>query len=234
MNSFLSKTILLIITALMAANIDANAMTWEPDDGLSDDTIYTSQPRRPSKYDQRIHRYRKHWQALIPTQSVIQFAGNMGLVSIGTGWDYGKRRQWETQVLLGFIPKCKSARAKLCLTVKENYIPWSRQIGPDFFFEPLETGIYFNTVFGKEFWSSQPSRYPKGYYKFATKIRPNIFVGQRMTKRLKGENWFGARAVTGFYEISTNDLYVFEKIHNSSIRLSDIICLSVGFKMQLL
>ncbi len=48
---------------------------------------------RENRYDRRVHRYRRHWEALIPTHTKIQFAGNMGLLSFGTGWDYGRRNQ---------------------------------------------------------------------------------------------------------------------------------------------
>ena len=75
------------------------------------DSIYTSEPEF-SAYDKRIHRYRKHWAALIPTQFVIQNAGNMGLVSVGSGWNYGKRNQWETQFLIGFVPNTKARAPK--------------------------------------------------------------------------------------------------------------------------
>lgn len=61
------------------------------------DTVVTGRTRH-SRYDRRVHRYRKRWEALIPTHTKIQFAGNMGLLSLGTGWDYGKRNQWETDV----------------------------------------------------------------------------------------------------------------------------------------
>ena len=40
------------------------------------DSIYVQQSHE-SKYDMRIRRYRKHWAGLIPTQFVIQNAGNM-------------------------------------------------------------------------------------------------------------------------------------------------------------
>ena len=47
------------------------------------DTIVTGRTRH-SRYDRRVHRYRKHWEALIPTHTKkIQFAGNMGLLSLG-------------------------------------------------------------------------------------------------------------------------------------------------------
>ena len=37
-----------------------------------------------TRYDRRILRYRKHWDVLMPTQSVIQTCGNMGIISLGT------------------------------------------------------------------------------------------------------------------------------------------------------
>ena len=78
---------------------------------LQPDAVIESQTRE-NRYDRRVHRYRRHWEALIPTHTKIQFAGNMGLLSFGTGWDYGKRNQWETDLLLGFIPKYSSKKAR--------------------------------------------------------------------------------------------------------------------------
>ena len=69
--------------------------------------------KRSSRYDKRVHRYRKHWESLIPTHTKLQFAGNMGLLSLGTGWDYGKRNQWETDILFGILPKYDSKRTKI-------------------------------------------------------------------------------------------------------------------------
>ena len=68
--------------------------------------IFTEVPKHYRKYDKRVHRYRSAWEALIPTHTKIQYAGGMGLLSWGIGWDYGKRGQWETDLLLGFIPRC--------------------------------------------------------------------------------------------------------------------------------
>ena len=69
---------------------------------LPPDTTYVEKAKE-SYYDKRVHRYRKHWAALIPTQFIIQNAGNMGVVSAGLGWDYGNRRQWETDLLFGGV-----------------------------------------------------------------------------------------------------------------------------------
>ena len=77
------------------------------------DTLLASHPEEKfhTRYDKRVHRMRKSWDKLIPEYGKIQYAGNMGLLSFGTGWDYGKRKQWETDLLFGFVPKYESKKA---------------------------------------------------------------------------------------------------------------------------
>ena len=94
--------------------------------------IFTEVPKHYRKYDKRVHRYRSAWEALIPTHTKIQYAGGMGLLSWGIGWDYGKRGQWETDLLLGFIPRYSSRHFKMTMTLKQNFIPWSVYLGKDF------------------------------------------------------------------------------------------------------
>ena len=188
---------------------------------------------KPIKYDKRIHRYRGHWEKLIPTHTKVQFAGNMGLLSFGTGWDYGKKNQWETDVFLGFIPKYDSKRTKVTMTLKQNYMPWSLNLGRGFSTEPLTCGIYFNTVFGNEFWVHEPDRYPKGYYGFSSKIRSHIFLGQRLTYHIDPQRRYTAKSITFFYELSTCDLYLISAATNSYLRPRDYLSLSFGLKLQL-
>lgn len=190
---------------------------------------------RPSRYDRRIHRYRKRWEALIPTHSKLQFAGGMGLLSIGPGWDYGKRNQWETDILIGFLPKFDSGSAKVTLTLKQNYIPWSLQIKQSrFSVEPLTCGMYLNTVFGEEFWVREPERYPKGYYNFSSKVRIHIFLGQRFTFEIDPQRTLLAKEISFFYEISTCDLYLVSAFTNKYLKPKDYLSLSFGIKVQLL
>ena len=208
------------------------------------DTVYLPAPEtkgvivstvKPSRYDRRVHRYRRRWEALIPTHTKLQFAGNMGLLSIGTGWDYGRRNQWETDLLFGFLPKYDSDKAKLTFTIKQNYIPWSLQIRQsDFSFEPLSCGLYLNTVFGDEFWVHEPDRYPQGYYGFSSKVRFHVFVGQRFTFNIPMRYRITAKAITLFYEMSTSDLYVVSAFTNRYLKPKDYLSLSFGIKLQLL
>ena len=122
-------------------------------DSIVHDTLIINDKGELSRYDRRVLKYREHWDLLIPTNGVIQTCGNMGVISLGIGWDYGKRRQWETFVMLGYIPRFDSDESKITLTLKENFIPWRRDIGKGWWFEQLECSIYFNTIFGHDFWT---------------------------------------------------------------------------------
>ncbi len=92
----------------------------------------------PTRYDIRVERYRRMWNFLIPTQIIVQYAGNMGMMSLGVGWNYGNRRQYETNLLFGYLPRFNSERAKTTMTIKQNYIPWRIDLGGDFNAEPLK------------------------------------------------------------------------------------------------
>lgn len=118
-----------------------------------DTTVYTI-------YDRRIYRYRNMWNSLIPTQFITQFAGNMGMLSVGVGWDYGRRSQFETNLLVGYLPKFHSSRAKITMTLKQNFVPWRLPVGSDFHFEPLSCGIYFTRCSARSSGASSPSGIP--------------------------------------------------------------------------
>lgn len=204
---------------------------------VADDSI-SVKPTPLSVYEQHMQRMKSNWATLIPTHFVIQNAGNMGVVSAGFGWSYGKRRQWETDLLFGYIPKHDSTRGKLTSTIKGNYIPWSICINPTgdwntkgkWNFEPLTTSLYINTVYGHEFWKTQPGRYPDKYYEFmSTKFRLNLALGQRITFVIPHNKRHLHNRISLFYEIGTCDLYV-RSMFQTRIPLKDILGLSIGMK----
>lgn len=188
-----------------------------------------------SRYERRMKRYRSVWQSLQPSQFIMQNAGNMGLLSFGLGWNYGKRNQWETHLLFGWIPKYKGHSVRMTMTLKETYIPWNKRLGEEWRLEPLTVGLYANTVFGKAFWRSQPSRYPDKYYQFlSTRVRLNVFLGQRITVIIPNNKRKFVKSMTAFYELSTCDLYIRCMFQDSSVKLKDIVGLSLGLKMQIM
>lgn len=183
-------------------------------------------------YTKRIERYTSTWDKLIPRYTKLQFAGSMGMLSVGPGWNYGKDH-WETDFLVGLVPKNADRHAMATITLKQNYIPWRIPLGERFHIEPLSCGLYINTLLDKDFWVKNPDRYPKGYYTFSTRVRTHIFVGERITVNLKRKNRWN-KSFTLFYELSSCDLYLISAVSNHYLKPRDYLSLSFGIKFQIL
>ena len=85
--------------------------------------------RAARRLDMREHEGYVGFERLIPTHVKLQYAGGMGVVSLGAGWDYGRRCRWETDVMVGFLPRAYADRFHMTLTLRQNYIPWSIRCG---------------------------------------------------------------------------------------------------------
>ena len=106
----------------------------------------------------------------------------MGFLSFGAGWDYGRKCRWETDILIGFLPKAYSNRTHTIYTLKQNYIPWSISCCDRFAIEPLTCGVYLNLISGEDYWVREPDRYPDAkYYWFTSRLRTFFYIGQRFT-----------------------------------------------------
>lgn len=184
-----------------------------------------------SRYERKLNKYAYRWQQLIPRYQKLQFAGSMGFLSFGVGWEYG-RDHWETDILFGFIPKFEDDEANVTFTLKQNYIPWDLHIrnGP-WSFAPLTTGLYMNSILDSRFWKREPRKYPDSYYKFSTRIRFHIFMGQRITYHIPNPKRLH-KSISAFYELSTCDLYFISAVSNRSIKAKDYLSLSFGIKLQ--
>lgn len=186
-------------------------------------------PTKP--LDRREHRGREGWARIIPTHLKAQYAGSMGFLSAGFGWDYGKKCRWESDILFGYLPQFEGERGYATFTLKQNYIPWSLYASDQFSFEPLYGGLYLNTIFGDEFWGQAPDRYPSGYYWFSTRLRIHLFAGCSATWHPRGEGWL--RGLSLFFEVNTSDLYIVRKVGDHYLKPSDIIGFSLGVKLQI-
>lgn len=193
-----------------------------------DSTLHKKMP-----YERHTENYRSFWYRMVPNQFTIQYAGSIGVVSMGFGWHYGKHENWETDLLLGILPKYHSAETKVTFAVKERYVPWHLNLSSRWTLEPLTTGIFFSSVFGEDFWTREPSRYPARYYGFSTRLRTNVFLGQRITYKTPSQKRHFFRSISAYYELSTCDLYVISAIPNKNVKFTDILSLAAGLRLSI-
>lgn len=188
-----------------------------------------------SAYDARIERYVAGYSALIPKYAKLQFAGSIGLASVGLGWDYGKNRRWETDILIGVVPRLESNRAKMTFTVRECLVPWDLSLGgSSVSFAPLRVSLGLNSIIGHEFWPKSPNRYPDGYYFFSTKFQVVFAFGQQFSLNIADDKRRFWRSVGFFYELSTNDKYVLSGFDNRYLGFADVFHLDFGVKLKIL
>lgn len=182
-----------------------------------------------SRYEKRMRLRAERWNRLIPNLFSLQFAGGTGMFSAGLGWDYGRSNQWETHLSFGFLPKRYNRHAYWTMTIKECYLPWHVQLDRSHFeLRPLCVSLAVNSILHSDFWTSQPDRYPSGYYGFSSRVRFHLGIGQRITFNIPYERRHMGKQLSVYYEISTCDLYVRQKILNSAIPLEDIITIGIG------
>ncbi|MDO4368128.1 MAG: hypothetical protein Q4C26_05480 [Bacteroidales bacterium] len=203
-------------------------------DSLSDSLSRAKREARRTRYgDHRTYRGYEGWKKVVPTHVKLQYAGDMGVFAAGCGWDYGRKEQWETDFMIGFLPKKYADKAHLTCTLKQNYSPFSLQINKNLSFEPIVCGLYMTMIYGEKYWVREPSRYPmKHYYGFTTRIRFNIFIGESLTWSISKEKRI--RDLSLYYELSANDLNIVSKCTNSYLKLKDIVFFSAGIKLHII
>lgn len=222
----------------MTAGIYMGCMAQE-DTIVIHDTLYvnkeTTQTKILTKYEKKEAKYHRIWSYLIPRNTVVQYAGNIGMLSFGAGWTYEKKRRWSTDLLFGLLPKSDSECAKITMTLKENYYPWTITLNKkrNITLTPLSCGIFFNTVFGEDFWAHEPSRYPDSYYGFSTKIRANIYLGQQLTLLIPSDKRIHFKSITLYYELSTCDIYLASAFTNHYLKPHDYLTLGFGVRLNI-
>lgn len=220
------------------------------------DSLYIEQMAQ-TRYEQRIAQLQRKWMKLIPSLGTFQYAGNIGIASIGLGWDYGKNDRWETSLQFGFLPKYHADKADMTFTLRENLIPWSLGLGRRRWAqpatatntlssealpwnrrafiscEPMVFSMFLNTIFDDEFWVHEPEKYNGGdYYRFSSKVRLHFGIGSRVSFNIPKEKRKRCDRASLYYELSTYDLAIISAIPNKKITLNDILCLGVGLQYK--
>lgn len=214
----------------MVDSTEVNALLREAEQQMVD-TVQAV--RKQTRYERNKERLQRGWGKLIPNQYTLQYAGSIGMFSAGFGWHYGRHDHWESEFLVGFVPKFHSDHARATFTLKQRYVPWHCRVSSRWTIQPLTTGFAFNTITGSEFWAKEPSKYPSGYYGFSTKIRIHVYVGQRLRYNIPSRKRLINSAVSAYYELSTCDLYIVSKAINKKYPWRNTLSLAFGLRWEL-
>jgi hypothetical protein len=179
------------------------------------------------------------WKRLTPNVATMQYAGNIGKVSAGVGWEYGKDK-WLTEALLGYVPRHFHTQSLNTFTLRQYYTPWSITLP---FIKsdrgavkicPIAAGMFVNVVlFDGDFWTQEPkSNYGGSYYRFSTRVRFSFSLGQRLIYEFPKQWKRCGEGVELFYDFSANELGIISAIPNDCIDMRDILSLGFGARWK--
>lgn len=147
------------------------------------------------------------WQ---PSHAKLQFAGNIGLLSLGGGWSWFER-SLDLDLLFGWVPPLDGGEAIFTSTLKVTVWPLELDLGKRWQLRPISAGGVISYTFGDEYFVFQPDRYPDGYYYFSTAVRFGGFVGGSVGRRLTGPV---PKEIDLYWEVGFTDLELYLVVQN--------------------
>lgn len=164
-----------------------------------------------------------------PDHVVIQFAGNIGILSVGPGYSY-LRDKVTTEFLYGITPEFESNTSIHILTGKTTYHPVKLDLGKGYLWEPFKVGTGMSYTIGRQFHTKWPERYPEDYYWWTSTMRLTPFVGTTISRKVGDENT-AIKRVEFSPELGTHDLAITSFLTNENFKFRKILNLAFGLKL---
>jgi hypothetical protein len=160
----------------------------------------------------------------IPDYVKMQFAGNIGVVSVGAGYQLFDKVLY-SELLYGYVPESVSKAAKIHLiTIKNTFPIFRKEIGNNLTIMPI-AGFTTTIDIGTTTFTTLPSKYPDDYY-IPTAFHFTLFGGVMIHK-----DFINPKIINGvdFYvEMGTVETYLWYGITSKEVGLSDIFSTSFG------
>lgn len=171
---------------------------------------------------------------LIPDEAIVQYAGSIGYLSAGAGYEIFGNKRGNLSFHYGYVPESKGGELHIA-TVKLAYKPWQIHLKEWGKLYPFNPGFFASYTFHKDLSLFFPSgQYPGDYYYWSEAIRPHLsFSSELEVKPPKALRNSGVRAMGFYIEANTNDFYLINYLQNmSALRLDDIFQLGIGLRVK--
>jgi hypothetical protein len=177
---------------------------------------------------QKVTGQEKEWS---PYYLKAQFAGDVGLASVGIGRHLFHSRL-ESDLSVGFLPKSVGGDHIFTVALKSTLLPFRPKAIRKIDWHPFTTGVQLGYTFGGDYFAAEGflSRYPNSYYRFSTALNFYLFAGGQVNfTRVEKLHRFAA-----YYEAGTMGEYLISYLQNPRyLSPTKIFHLALGVKMRL-
>jgi hypothetical protein len=172
---------------------------------------------------------------LIPKDVVLQYAGSIGYLSAGAGYELFGNKRGNLDIIYGFVPESKGGALHI-FTAKFAYRPFVIRIGDWAKVYPVNPGLFIRYTLNNNLgFNFDTVQYPKGYYYFSEAARPHLSISNEF-QLIKGKvlDRTGLKAISIYSEFNTNDYYLVNYFQNTSaLSVTDIFKLGIGIRVKL-
>ena len=166
-----------------------------------------------------------------PHYTHLQYAGNMGFLSVGAGYRFDKLKMG-LGLQFGYLPESIGGTRLWTSTLKYFWKPVLVQKN-DWEIEPFMIGINIIKTHGDGIEQKWPDYYPNGYYPWIPAINYAVFIGSTVHYNLPEEKKYLKR-VGFFYEIALTSRLIDVWYDNpKTVNFRDLWNFSVGIQLTL-
>ena len=158
-----------------------------------------------------------------PLNIQLQYAGNVGLVSVGAG-RYNPGDKLNFCFIYGYLPKIINKTAVHTLALKLSYRIAGTQISPIYNLK-YYAGVTALYGISRNTYLNHPDHFPDGYYK-TNAIHFSPHLGFQLNVNMKNP---GLKRVFFFTELGTLDYKLWSALSTQYVNLFDIWNISLGF-----
>jgi hypothetical protein len=162
----------------------------------------------------------------VPDYVKTQFAGNLGVLSVGVGYQFFNSLLY-TELIYGYVPVAISKSNEIHLMSLKNTFPLFRKKIGNYTVSPI-AGFTGSLETGNNSFLILPDKYPKGYY-VPSAIHFTLFIGTLVhkdfvnSKRIKGIDFY--------YELGTVETYLWSAITSKEVALKDVFSSAIGINI---
>jgi hypothetical protein len=163
---------------------------------------------------------------LVPDFGVVQYAGSIGYVSAGFGYDILKSKaRFSTH--FGIVPENLGGTLGI-ISAKLYFKPATITIRNRLRMNPFDIGIMGSYTYGRNLEARWPEGvYPKGYYWWNPALRAHLGMESSLTYEFKKDHCL--HSISGYVEFNTNELYFVSFIQNiHTVSFWDIVKIGIG------
>lgn len=169
-----------------------------------------------------------HRSPFLPDHYTAQFAGNIGVLSAGFGYQTASGRL-SSDLMIGYVPHF-IGNATIITISQKNTIKL-RNFRPSFIQRCYPSlGLSINIETGNNSFISLPSNYPEGYYS-TNAVKFGLFTGLNYQGKVQANKWY--KQFEYYAELGTLGSYIYYNIMSKDYLNLDIFSLALGVKIRM-